>query len=184
MWHERGAWTGQGPTGYTAHLSTCHCFAWGMHLVGDWNSGNVYVMDIGVYTDNGQAIRRLRRAPHVSNEQQWIRFDELQIDMEVGDGPQPPLLDGAGNPRGPQAMLRWSNDGGRTFGNEHWTDTGQAGNYGVRARWLRMGRARDRVFELVFSDPVAVRIIEADLRATPGFQMPQERVAKQMAKVT
>ena len=111
-------------------------------------------------------------------------FHEMEVVMDVGDGPMPPLLDGAGNPRGPQAMLTWSNDGGRTFGNEHWVDVGQQGNYNARARWLRMGRARDRVFELVVTDPVPWQIIEADLRATPGFDVPTERLAKQYGKMT
>ena len=184
MWHERGFWSQKGFTGYSAHLSTCHCFAYNMHLVGDWNSGNIYVMEIATMTDNGQPIRRVRRAPHVSSERQWIYFHEMEVVMDVGDGPMPPLLDGAGNPRGPQAMLRWSNDGGRTWGNEHWVDAGQAGDYNVRTRWLRMGRARDRVYELVVTDPIPWQIIEADLRATPGFDMPAERLAKTYAKVT
>ena len=184
MWHERGYWSQQGPTGYSAHLSTCHCFAFGKHLVGDWNSGNVYAMDIAYMNDNGAAIRRLRRAPHVATERQWITFHELEVVMDVGDGPIPPFVDGAGNARGPQAMLRWSNDGGRTWGNDHWMDVGQAGQYTVRARWLRMGRARDRVYELVVSDPIPWQIIEADLRATPDFDEPTERLSKMYGKMT
>lgn len=184
MWHERGYWSQQGPTGYSAHLSTCHCFAFNKHLVGDWNSGNIYAMEIGTYQDNGQPIRRFRRAPHVSTEQQWIYYHELQVDMEVGDGPIPPLLDGAGNPRDPQAMLRWSNDGGRTWGNDHWVGAGQAGTYGTRVRYLRMGRGRDRVFEYAVTDAMPWRIIDAYLRATPGFDVPTERLSKMYGKMT
>jgi hypothetical protein len=184
MWHERGFWSQKGFTGYSAHLSTCHCFAFDMHLVGDWSSGNIYLMDIAYLDDNGAPLRRARRAPHIASERQWITFHELEVVMDVGDGPIPPLLDGAGNPRGPQAMLHWSNDGGRTWGNEHWVDTGQAGEYTRRARWLRMGRARDRVFELVVTDPAPWQIIEADLRATPGFDVPTERLSKMYGKMT
>lgn len=184
MWHERGFWSQKGFTGYSAHLSTCHCFAFNKHLVGDWNSGNIYAMDIAYLDDNGTQLRRFRRAPHVSSERQWMYFHELEVVMDVGDGPMPPLLDGAGNPRGPQAMLRWSNDGARTWSNEHWVDVGQSGDYNARARWQRMGRARDRVFELVVSDPMPWQIIEADLRATPGFNMPTERLSKQYGKMS
>ena len=184
MWHERGYWSQKGLTGYSAHLSTCHCFAFNTHLVGDWNSGNIYAMDIANLDDDGQPLRRFRRAPHVSTERQWIYFHELEVVMNVGDGPMPPLLDGEGNRRGPQAMLRWSNDGGRTWGNEHWVDVGQAGDYDARARWQRMGRARDRVFELAVTDPIPWQIIEADLRATPGFDVPTERLSKMYGKMT
>lgn len=182
MWHERGFWSQKGPTGYSAHLSTCHCFAFGQHLVGDWNSGNVYAMAIGTYQDNNQPIRWMRRAPHVSTEQQRIFHSMLQIDLEVGLGPQPPLEDGAGNPRDPQIMLRWSDDGGKTWSNEHWVGAGQAGAYKTRAIWRRLGHSRDRVYEVSATDPVAWRIIDAYLTATPGFQ-PAERLNKQMAKM-
>lgn len=178
MWHERGFWSQKGFTGYSAHLSTCHCFAFNMHLVGDWNSGNIYKMDISLLDDNGSPIRRSRRAPHVSTEQQWIYHRELQVDMEVGDGPIPPILDGAGNPRDPQVMLRWSNDGGRTWGNEHWIGAGQAGTYETRVRWQRLGRSRDRVYEIAVTDPIAWRIVEAYLRADPGFAV-TPRLSKQ-----
>jgi hypothetical protein len=178
MWHERGYWSQKGLSGYSAHLANYHCWAFNLHLVGDWSSGNIYTMDIGLFDDNGMPIRRFRRAPHISTEQQWIIHRELQVDMEVGDGPVPPLLDGEGNPRGPQIMLRWSNDGGRTWGNEHWISAGQVGEYMTRARWLRLGRSRDRVYEIAVTDPVAWRIVEAYLRADPGFQEPTPRLTK------
>lgn len=178
MWHERGYWSQKGFTGFSAHLSTCHCWAFNMHLVGDWNSGNVYQMDLAFLTDNGTPIRRTRRAPHICTERQWIYHAEMEVQMEVGDGPIPPLVDGGGNARGPQVMLRWSNDGGRTWGNEHWVSAGQAGAYETRTRWTRLGRARDRVYEIAVTDPIPWRIIEAYLRATPGFDAKTPRLVK------
>jgi hypothetical protein len=141
-------------------------------------------MDSTIYDDNGQAIRRLRRPPNVTSERQWISFHELEVAMDSGDGPMPPLLDGAGNARGPQAMLRWSDDGGRTWGNEHWADIGQAGDYKDRVRWQRMGRSRLRGYEFVITDPGPWRIVEGYLRATPGFDKPTERLSKQYGKMT
>lgn len=178
MWHERSS----SLTGLGAHFSTCHAFAFGQHLVGDWNTGNVYAMSIGTYTDNGQPIRRFRRAPHISTEQQRIFHSKLQLDLEVGLGPQPPLTDAEGNPRDPQIMLRWSDDGGQTWSNEHWIGAGQAGAFKTRAIWRRLGNARDRVYEVAVTDPIAWRIIDAYLEANPGFQ-PAERLNKQMAKM-
>jgi hypothetical protein len=179
MWHERGYW---GVQGFQAHLSTCHCFAFGQHLVGDWSSGFVYSMSIGTYTDNNNPIRRVRRAPHVSTEQARIFHNFLQLDVEVGDGPQPPLTDGAGNPRGPQVALRWSDDGARTWSNEYWADAGQAGEYKKRVYWNRLGRSRDRVYEISMTDPIPWRITDAYLRAT-GINYPQPRLNKRYAEV-
>jgi hypothetical protein len=64
----------------------------------------------------------------------------------------------------PQAMLRWSNDGGSTWSNEHWTGVGQMGRYKNRAIWRRLGQARDRIFEVVVTDPVNFVIISANLK--------------------
>jgi hypothetical protein len=64
----------------------------------------------------------------------------------------------------PQAMLRWSNDGGSTWSNEHWTGVGQTGKYRNRAIWRRLGTARDRIFEVVVTDPVNFVIISANLK--------------------
>jgi len=68
----------------------------------------------------------------------------------------------------PQAMLRWSDDGGSTWSNEHWTTIGALGKYQNRAIWRRLGQARDRVFEVVVTDPVKAVIVSANLKASGG----------------
>lgn len=188
MWHERAYWN-IGTGMFSAHKSQNHAQAFGQHLVGDPGSGNIYQMAIpsqvgGVWsfvTDNNNPIRRVRRAPHISKENRYSYYSELIIDVETGLGPMPPLLDGAGNPRGPQIMLRWSRDYAHTWSNEYMLDCGQAGEYRKRARKSRLGRARDMVFELSVSDPIGWRLIEGYLEATD--YAPQERLVKSYAKV-
>jgi hypothetical protein len=68
----------------------------------------------------------------------------------------------------PQAMLRWSNDGGSTWSNEHWCAIGALGKYQNRAIWRRLGFARDRIYEVVVTDPVKAVIISANLKASVG----------------
>ena len=68
----------------------------------------------------------------------------------------------------PQAMLRWSNDGGSTWSNEHWVSIGKEGKYKNRAIWRRLGQARDRVFEVVVTDAVKCVIVSANLKASVG----------------
>lgn len=68
----------------------------------------------------------------------------------------------------PQAMLRWSNDGGSTWSKEYWQEIGQQGKYKHRAMWRRLGMARDRVFEVVVTDPVKAVIISANLKGSQG----------------
>jgi len=68
----------------------------------------------------------------------------------------------------PKVMLRWSDDGGHTWSNEHWTSIGRLGQYGYRAFWRRLGmtqKIRDRVYEISGTDPVKIAIMGAELRA-------------------
>jgi hypothetical protein len=68
----------------------------------------------------------------------------------------------------PKAMLRWSNDGGSTWSKEYWQNIGQQGKYKNRAIWRRLGMARDRIFEVVVSDPVKAVIVSANLKGSEG----------------
>ena len=70
----------------------------------------------------------------------------------------------------PQVMLRWSDDGGHTWSNEHWASTGKIGEYGRRVFWRRLGmtlKLRDRVYEISGSDPVKLAIMGAELIMSP-----------------
>jgi len=67
----------------------------------------------------------------------------------------------------PQAMLRWSDDGGHTWSNEHWQSMGKIGQYGFRTIWRRLGmtqKIRDRVYEVSGTDPVKLAIMGAELQ--------------------
>ena len=63
-------------------------------------------------------------------------------------------------------MLRWSDDAGHTWSNEHWAGMGKIGQYGRRVFWRRLGmtvKLRDRVYELSGTDPVKIAIMGAEL---------------------
>ena len=140
----------------------CAALFQGHVLVGDYANGIIYKLDKTNYTDNGQPIKRLRRAPHIVTDLQRQYFDELQIQFQPGVG----LSTGQGN--NPQAMLRWSDDGGSTWSSEHWTTIGLTGSYKNRAIWRRLGQTRDRVFEVTVTDPIKAVIISANLKASQG----------------
>jgi len=190
QWHERAYWnTGTGT--FSADKAQYHMLAFGMHLVGDPGSGNIYQMAIpsangggwNFVTDNGNPIRRVRRAPHVGFEFKRVYFNELNIDVESGLGPIPPLQDGAGNNRDPVMMLRWSKDYSKTWSNEYELTCGQAGDFRRRVRKSKIGSSKTgMVFEVSVTDPIPWRITEAYLDAT-NFQA-QERLAKQYARVS
>ena len=117
---------------------------------------------IGQQETERRRIRRMRQAPHLSDEQGWLYYERLQLDLESGVG----LTDGQGED--PQVMLQWSDDGGHTWSREHWVSAGRGGAYTWRALWRRLGRSRDRVFRLVISDPVKVTWIDAFMEMERG----------------
>ena len=172
LWHKRASWnpiTAQwGP-----HFSWNHMYAYGKHLVGDWNSGQIYDLNLSHLTDTliynssptpGVDILRLRRSPTVIDEMKRIYHSELVLDFDTGLGPQPPLLDGNGNPRPPQVMLRWSDDRGKTWSNQHILNCGFAGQYHARVIQRRLGQSRYRVYEMSVSDPIPWTLVDAYLR--------------------
>lgn len=158
-WHKWLYWDG---AKYTRHRANCGCFFNNMYLVGDFENGKIYSLENEVYTDDGQLIRRLRRARHLTTDLQRQFFESFQIQFQPGVG----LNMGQG--QDPQAMLKWSNDGGSTWSNEHWVSIGKQGKYQNRALWRRLGWSRDRIFEVVVSDPIKAVIVSAELKASVG----------------
>jgi len=161
QWHKWLSWDTVNAT-YKRHRSNCYMFFSNTHMVGDFENGKIYKIDLQSYSDDGAVIRRLRRASHITSDLQRQYFEEFQIQFQPGVG----LNNGQG--QDPQAILRWSNDGGSTWSNEHWASIGKIGRYSNRAIWRRLGWARDRIFEVVITDPVKAVIISANLKASVG----------------
>jgi len=98
-------------------------------------------------------------------------FDELQLQFQPGvglEGITTPPLNQETIGANPQAMLRWSSDGGSTWSNEHWAEIGKVGKYKNRIIWRRLGWARDRIYEVVVTDPINAVIVSANLKASAG----------------
>ena len=162
QWHQRGLWN-SGANRFDASRALYHCYSFNKHLVGDRLTGTIWTQDIALFYDvDGLPLRRLRRSPHLSLNQAYAFYHEFQIVMQVGVG----LVSGQGSD--PQIMIQWSNDGGRTFSSEVWESAGQQNNYSVRVRKVRVGRARQRVFQVTVSDPVGWRLTEAYLDVEQG----------------
>ena len=54
----------------------------------------------------------------------------------------------------PLVSLRWSNDRGATWGNPITATMGRRGEFLTSIQFQRLGYARDRVFELSWSEPI------------------------------
>jgi hypothetical protein len=194
-WHERA---GLVNGAFTRHRSNCQCNFGGETIVGDFENGNIYKYSLEIYADNGAPqkwLRSWRAIPTGQNTLKRTAQHSLQLDAESGVGLNGftteqvfLLITQAGDNlitengdyiasditssviADPQVMLRWSDDGGHNWSNEHWTSMGGIGRFGQRIMWRRLGmttRIRDRVYEVSGTDPVKIAIMGAELHASP-----------------
>ena len=192
-WHERAGWVdGQ----FTRHPSNCQVSFNNEIVVGSYNNGNLYAFDLDVYSDYDQIqrwLRSWRALPTGQNNLKRTAQHTLQLDAQAGhylpaDSGVELLITEAGdnliteagaylaasttpavNPE-PQFMLRWSDDGGHTWSNSHWSGGDAIGAYGRRIFWRRLGmtlKLRDRVYELSGTDPIKIAIMGAELIFSP-----------------
>lgn len=149
LWHERQS------KGRPDWRVSSHAEVYDKQLVGDDTSGAIYELDLDTYTENGETLIASATAPTIWADGASATMENLLIDFETGVG----LATGQGS--NPQAMLDWSDDGGRTWSNEHWAGIGKVGGYESRARWDRMGQFRQRTLRVSVSDPVKRGILGA-----------------------
>jgi hypothetical protein len=196
-WHERAGWSNGN---FIRYRPNCQTAFNSEVILGDYESGNLYAYDLDVYADNGQIqkwLRSWRVIPSGQNNLRRTAQHSLQLDCETGVGLNgidvddnvewffytssgdqlvtntgdlllfsPPIVQGAN----PEVMLRWSDDGGHTWSNEHWASMGRIGQYGRRVFWRRLGmtmKLRDRVYEVSGTDPVKIAIVGAELLLSP-----------------
>lgn len=162
QWHERSTYDAETGLRHRWRARGVSAIE-GVLFVGDYSTGDTYALDLDTFTDNGGTIQRLRRAPYLSAENQWMFIDRVELGIQSGVG----LPDGSE----PQLMLSLSRDSGFTWTPPITAGMGAIGNYLARAIWRKLGRVRaDRlVIEITQTDPVrAVWGPGLWIKATPG----------------
>ena len=161
-WHERAGFSGGQ---FIRHRSNCQMNFNNEIIVGDYENGKLYAFDLDKYADDTAVqkwLRSWRALPTGQNNLKRTAQHSLQLDCEAGVG----LVTGQGSDA--EVMLRWSDDGGHTWSNEHWRSMGKIGQTGRRVLWRRLGmtmKLRDRVYEVSGTDPVKIAIMGAELIA-------------------
>ena len=150
-WHERrsfeeGRWR-----------ATSHAFIYDKNIVGDFETGTLYELDLDTFTDNGAIIERIQTMPVVYNSDNRVVHSSLKIDFDSGIG----TVSGQGE--NPQVMMDYSDDGGRTFSTERFRPIGKIGKFEQRSVFRRLGQARQRVYRTKVTDPVRANITAAFL---------------------
>jgi hypothetical protein len=139
--------------------------AYGQNMVADADNGNVYKLDLDTYTNNGDALQRIRVTQSVNGDLlgakgKRIQMSCIKIIMETGVG----LIDGQGDK--PRIIIEYSDDGGRTWGAGSWPEVGRLGEFTLQVEWFNLQSFYDRIFRISTTDPVNYSIYSAtiDLR--------------------
>ena len=156
-WHERASFA-QGAFG--VYGVQCAIQYGDLIYAGDSVSGNIYVLDMDTYTDNGSPrkwLRSWRATPQAMYATEKVNW--LNMEMETGLGVDPNAH--------PQLVLRQSFDGGHSWSAEMYQSAGQTGELANDIRFTRLGATRrglnsDRTFELSSTDPFKVAILGAE----------------------
>lgn len=139
QWHERCYLDMSGNE--HRQRADCHAHAYNTHVVNDWETGNLYNLDLNAYTDNGQGIKRLIGFPRQidAENDRRILFKSFIAEMDTGET----LIPGT-----PLVTLRWSDDKGHTWNAGRLQSMGKTGQFNTVMKYMRLGMSRNRVFQL------------------------------------
>lgn len=156
-----GTWSERQSHGLTTHRGLHGATHAGKVYWGDVADGRIWRQDTDTWTDGGDPLVWQLRSAHLYRNNARLRLHELQFDFAEGTGTA------TGQGSDPAAMLRISRDKGRSWGAELRADIGQLGETTNRARFTRLGQARDFVLELSISDPIPRVLTGEMLRVGP-----------------
>lgn len=155
VWHKRQSLVEElWPTRWLGH--TTYYKPWnGKVIVGGRDNGIVYEMSRDYLDDDGTEVIRTLYSQEIRNGGKPLNFGGMRILFNHGT---------AELGVNPKAMLSWSDDGGRTWGNEIWVEVGKVGEYAKQAQWLRLGQAKEqRIFKLSVSDTANWDILAVEM---------------------
>jgi hypothetical protein len=160
MWHRRGYWTGSNnPVNWDRQQGAFHAYEFGKNFVGAWNSGNIYWMDKGFFTDAGNAIYFRRTAPYIAHEQDRVSVDEFRLDYYYSNaltltlalspnGGVPPYGGGTWGPEKPPSGLK-----------VYRADA----SWPAGCTWRRLGQSRSMLFRVTGHGGAPKQLINAYL---------------------
>jgi len=145
LWHER-AWIDEDGVEHRWRPN-CVASAYNRIVAGDFQNGKLYQVSPEIYTDDGSPITRRRGFQHLVNSGLETSYKSFAVYASAGGATA--LL----TTTEPTMMLRWSDDGGFSWGNPVSLAAGSTGQYGRQMVARQLGMGRDRVFEVFWSYP-------------------------------
>lgn len=140
------------------NVANSYALAYDKHIVEDYRNGNLYELDFDTYTENGDTIIRQRDSAPINRkilgvQGEWVYMKSLTFEIESGVG----LSSGQGSD--PELMFSYSDDGGKSFSTERFVKLGKQGQYGKRVKITGLGRFKERILRVKYSDPTAFTLI-------------------------
>lgn len=141
------------------HITNCSAYVAGQQIVGDFQSGNLYVLSGNNKDDyiNGTIypMEWTIISPHIIDRNTRFSMYNLELDFERGVG----LSSGQGI--NPAIMLQYSKDRGNTWSAPRILYLDQLGNYSKRTRLGSLGGGFSMTIKLTGSDPIVDTIYGA-----------------------
>ena len=146
-WHDK---TSSGLTRWRGQCITKYGEKW---ICGDQSNGNLYEIDPDTYNENGEDMTMRIRSPIQHNTPNRLQYNSLYLDFVTGVGLNTTDVHNSD----PKVMLRYSDDGAKSWSNERTRSLGEIGEYKTRVKFSRLGtdRYHGRTFEIAVSAQVA-----------------------------
>ncbi|MBV8683783.1 MAG: hypothetical protein JO111_12990, partial [Caulobacteraceae bacterium] len=159
--YSRGEWQEWKSYGRAQFRGQVACMLNGVVYVGDDTTNDLWVMEVGAWSDADGPLTRQASA-FIKVEEGAPRCLNIVLHAVMGQGTD----SGVGS--SPVVEMRYSDDQGETFGPWRSALLGARGRYRNRALWQRLGlmRAPGRLVQVRCSDPVDVAFSHLELNAT------------------
>ena len=137
--------------------------AYSKNYVADADNGNVYLLDLDTYENNGESIKRTRVTSNIDARLvggalgDAVTMSSVIISMETGVG----LIVGQGD--NPRIIVEASYDGGRTWAAGAWPKVGRLGEFVLKVKWDNMKTFYDCMLRISSTDPVNYSVYSANI---------------------
>jgi hypothetical protein len=130
-------------------------------IAGDYDNGQLYVMNFDTRTEAGNHLVRSILSPPVHAFPYRLQFNGLFVDAATGVGTNST----DSHASDPQLMISWSDDGGYSFSTERTRALGTTAEYKRIQPIYRLGRTgqKGRIFKFSVSSPVESLLISASV---------------------
>lgn len=130
-------------------------------ITGCCENGNLYILDENYYMEDfddehSLPLYRVRQTPVVTADYKPFALYQLSLECNAG------AIENYGKLS--QCLLQISNDGGYTWSNVIEATLGERGQYSTRLSWLNLGRTRQCVLKVMFSENSDFVISDSSMR--------------------